>query len=91
MREPSPENITGEIVERHTYSHEIQHRIPWGYVAMGVGLTALAWVLYRAFVADGETGEVDEELREDAEEWVGVPVEGVEEGYNQVAGLVTQR
>lgn len=88
MNDPAPENITGEIVERHTYSHEIQHRIPWGYVAVGVGLTALAWVLYRSFLADGSEIDVVDEADDGMTD---VPVEGVEEGYNQVAGLVTER
>lgn len=91
MNEPAPENITGEIVERHTYSHEIQHRIPWGYVTLGVGLMALAWVLYRSWLSGGQTGaEPDEDGLSD-EEAVDVPVESVGEGYNQVAGLLTER
>ena len=42
LPDPAPENINGaKTVE---YSHEIHHRVNWGYVALGIA--ALAVLLY---------------------------------------------
>ena len=45
MNDPAPENIAGKKMVTHSVSHEIQ----WGYVAVGVGLLLLAFVVSRAF------------------------------------------
>lgn len=43
MADPVPENITGE--KSVAYSHEIHHRVNWGYVALGVAaILVLAYV-----------------------------------------------
>lgn len=51
MRDPEPSNIEGRKVERHEFSHVVN----WGYVAMGLGLLALAWVVYQ-LVSSTESG-----------------------------------
>jgi len=55
MQDPQPENITGtkQVV------HRVEHNIHWGYVAAGVGLLAVAFVLYRLLDLDGEDDESD--------------------------------
>lgn len=30
--EPAPENVSGEVVRRHSF----EHRVDWGYVALGL-------------------------------------------------------
>ena len=39
--QPYPENIDGSV----SYSHEIHHKINWGYVAVGVGILAVVLFL----------------------------------------------
>jgi hypothetical protein len=39
MADPLPENIDG--TKAVTYSHEVHHRINWGYVAIGAAVIAL--------------------------------------------------
>lgn len=55
MQDPKPENIAGskQVV------HKVEHRIDWGYVALGVGGLAVAYVLYRLMSAGSESEEVD--------------------------------
>jgi hypothetical protein len=38
MRDPSPENISGEKVQRHVFKHEIN----WGHVAVAVAVIVVA-------------------------------------------------
>jgi hypothetical protein len=53
MRDPKPDNISGEKVQRHVFKHEIN----WGYVAVAVALIVVA---YRLDLGgdDGEETEV---------------------------------
>ena len=54
MADPVPENISGE--KSVAYSHEIHHRVNWGYVALGVAaIFVLAYVW-----ANADLGEDDE-------------------------------
>lgn len=53
MQDPKPANISGSKRVSHSYTH----RIDWGYVAAGVGMVALAFVVYRVF---GPKPEEDE-------------------------------
>jgi hypothetical protein len=39
--QPYPENIDGSV----SYSHEIHHKINWGYVVIGVGVIAVVLFL----------------------------------------------
>lgn len=36
--EPQPENISGEVVRRHSF----EHRINWGHVALGIAALYVA-------------------------------------------------
>jgi hypothetical protein len=43
MLEPTPENIDGTVVEKHSF----EHRVNWSHVALGVGMLAVAYVVHR--------------------------------------------
>ena len=55
MEDPIPENIDGSKVVTHSY----EHRIDWGYVGLGVGLLAVAYVGYTVLA----TSESDDDER----------------------------
>lgn len=57
MSDPAPENVTGE----KRVVHSVEHSIPWGHVALGVGLLALAYVLHAHLTDDGDAVEPVEE------------------------------
>jgi len=79
MADPPPENVTGE----KRVVHSVEHSIPWGHVALGVGLIVVAYVLH-AHLIDGSD---DVEPLEESNEiglTDGVPVE-IE---NAASGLV---
>lgn len=61
--EPLPENIDGERVEKHVFTHEIN----WGHVAAGVGALAIAWVMYQWVVAGDSDDDSDENGLEDVD------------------------
>jgi len=56
MQDPKPENIAG----RKRVVHSVEHIVPWGQVALGIGGLALAYVLYRLFSgsSDSEDGDL---------------------------------
>lgn len=55
---PLPENIDGVVKETHNFEHEVGHQINWGYVAVGAGLLAVAYILYSpSEVADDSRGD----------------------------------
>lgn len=58
MRDPNPDNISGEKVQRHVFKHSIN----WGYVALAVAVLLLGWKIAPAVTSDGE----DEDKNEDA-------------------------
>jgi len=37
--EPNPENVSGEVVRKHSF----EHRINWGHVALGLAVIYLAY------------------------------------------------
>lgn len=37
--EPEPENVSGEIVRKHSF----EHRINWGYLVLGLALLYIAY------------------------------------------------
>lgn len=46
--EPAPENVTGEVVQRHSFDHSVN----WGHVILGV---AALYVAHRGFrLVDGQ-------------------------------------
>lgn len=45
MQDPPAENITGSKRVAHT----VEHRVDWGHLALGIGLLALSYILYRRF------------------------------------------
>jgi len=55
MQDPPKENITGEKAT----THHVEHRVPWGHVALGIGGLALAYVIWRSVrsVDDGDENE----------------------------------
>jgi hypothetical protein len=55
MQDPKPENIAGQ----KRVVHRVEHRIDWGYVVAGVGLVAVAYVMYRLLVEGSESEEDD--------------------------------
>lgn len=55
--EPLPENIEGVVIRERTSSHELHHRIPWGQVAIGLGLVALAYVVHQYLGGGDESDE----------------------------------
>lgn len=56
MDDPLPENIDGS----KRVSHEVQHTINWGHVALGLGVGAAAFVAYRV-LAGGEQGRGEQQ------------------------------
>lgn len=42
MMEAAPENVEGKIVQKHVFTHEVN----WGYVALGLGLLGVAYLLF---------------------------------------------
>lgn len=59
MADPVPENITGEKVEKHTFSHDVHHRVNWGYVSVAVAALALAYVLSQRLDVDDDSEDTD--------------------------------
>lgn len=59
MADPLPENIEGE--KAVTYSHQIEHRINWGYVAIGLAAVALAVLLFGGDAGEDDRGDLDVE------------------------------
>lgn len=53
--EPAPENVTGEVVRRHSFKHSVN----WGYVILGVA------VLYVAYHGVRLVGQQDAEQQPD--------------------------
>lgn len=53
--EPLAENIEGHVVESHNYEHRLHHEIPWGHVAVGVGILAAAYVAHQYLNESDET------------------------------------
>jgi len=58
MREPLPENIEGAKVEQHMFEHSIE----WGHVALGIGMLAVAYVVYPV-LADRQNDEDETGVR----------------------------
>lgn len=53
MMEAAPENVEGKIVQKHVFTHEVN----WGYVAMGIGLLGVAYLLFGDRGSDVEEPE----------------------------------
>lgn len=45
MRDPLPENMAGQKVETHEFSHQVEHSVNWGHVVLAVVALLLAWRL----------------------------------------------
>ena len=56
--EPEPSNISGEKIEKHVF----EHRVDWGYVAVGIAVIAVAWFAYQ-LMADPSPKNQEESLR----------------------------
>jgi len=54
--EAKPENVDGKIIQKHTFTHELN----WGYIAISAAVLVLAYVVYSAFYDqdDNEDGGV---------------------------------
>lgn len=67
--DPLPENVDGHVVQ--SYEHQLYHEIPWGQVAIGVGLLALAYVVYQHLDSGDDqvpSADVPTETNADAED-----------------------
>ena len=42
MRDPKPENITGEKTQQHVFKHQIN----WSHAAIAVAILVLSYVIY---------------------------------------------
>jgi len=60
MNDPLPENIEGVVTEDHSFEHQMQHSFDWGQIALGLGIVAIAYVLWSAF-EPGESVDGSEE------------------------------
>jgi hypothetical protein len=58
VRDPDPENIAGEKVQKHVFKHEIQ----WGYVALAVVAVAVVWKVGPSLLSDSEPKDEDPPL-----------------------------
>lgn len=76
--DPLPENIEGHVVESHNYEHRLHHEIPWGHVAVGVGILAAAYVAHQYLNKSDEASDETpaESAAESAREFVDVEVGG---------------
>jgi hypothetical protein len=78
MQDPNPENIVGQ----KRVTHSVDHHIPWGQVAVGVGLLAVAYVGYKVFLSGSsgsdDTDDVGDEIEDAGGGFAGteVPVSG---------------
>jgi hypothetical protein len=50
MRDPSPENISGEKVQRHVFKHSIN----WGYIAIALAVVLAVLTFAPAASSDDE-------------------------------------
>lgn len=55
MRDPKPENIDGQKVQRHVFEHTVN----WGYVALAIAVILVAWQIGLI-----DVGTSDKELNE---------------------------
>ena len=84
MQDPLTENIDGTKVEEvtHEFSHNVEHHVPWGQILLGVGLLAVAYVGYKAFLADSSSGTDESDESDEFDELDGfggaaeIPVSG---------------
>lgn len=73
--QPLPENVDGHVLQ--SYEHQLHHEIPWGQVAIGVGLVAVAYVLYQHLdTSNDRTADESGELEAESSEFVPVEVGG---------------
>jgi len=59
MQDPPKRNIRGEK------THSVEWQVDVGQVAMGVGLLAVAYILYRLVIATGDNAEGDGERHQE--------------------------
>lgn len=59
MTDPLPENIRGEKVEKHVFSHDVHHEVNWGHVSLAVALIVLLWMLSRWYRDSDDTDSGD--------------------------------
>lgn len=55
MQDPIQENIEG----RKQVAHTVEHRINWGYVALGVAGIVAMWVVYQSITAGNDPKNED--------------------------------
>lgn len=57
--EPDPANVSGEKLQKEVQKHVFEHRIHWGYVALGIAGLAVVWILSREFGSGSQKNEDD--------------------------------
>lgn len=57
MEDPLPENIQGS--KQVKYTHQMNHHIQWGYVALGVAVIVLALSFGPPLLGDSEGDRAD--------------------------------
>jgi hypothetical protein len=40
-----PENVSGEIVESHQFSHSVQHQVNWSHFLVALVVVVVVWKL----------------------------------------------
>lgn len=55
--EPNPENVSGEVVRKHSF----EHRINWGHVALGLAAIYVAYHVVRLLDSDESDPQSDTE------------------------------
>lgn len=52
--DPSPENVTGQVVERHEFQHHVAHEVNWSHVGMMLLFLVAVWKLSSTLSTDDE-------------------------------------
>ena len=60
MQDPKPENIAGS----KQVLHKVEHRVDWGYVALGIGALGVAYVLLKVLSTEPAGDDAEEVFAE---------------------------
>lgn len=55
--EPDPSNVSGEVVRRHSFEHQVN----WGHVVLGLAILYVAYHGVRLLDSEGSDSESDRE------------------------------
>jgi len=51
---PKPENVSGELIESHEFSHAVEHQVNWSHVLLAIVFVYAIAKLGPAVVSAGE-------------------------------------